>query len=175
MKIILRHYDYYQTEDLVYRILKTFLHKSDAEDIADKISCPAIRSFDEYVNKVAKFFQKKDHIEIHDHDLWNLDYGLSKIIVPCLKKFKQNLHGNPVDILEREKSVPKHIQDNFEAWKWIIDEMIWSFESVIDELGDNEYDYYKDGKFERKLYEEFINRQQRGFKFFGKYYLNLWD
>jgi len=127
--------------------------------------------------------KKKRKVEIHidDHDCWNLDYTLALIIVPCLKKLKEQKHGTPYT---DDKDVPKalrstsappltkeqldtgHTDANFEKrWEWIIDEMIFAFQAVLD---DN-----LDIKFNRD--KAIMDRCENGRRLFAKYYYSLWD
>jgi len=120
--------------------------------------------------------KKKRTIKVHIDrwDTWSMDDTLAHIILPMLKQLKETKHGAPyVDL----KDVPKELhgkkltkkqKDNgevddkhFERWDWVLDEMIFAFDSKVN-----------DGWEERKVYEERISN---GFKLFGKYYNNLWD
>jgi hypothetical protein len=127
-----------------------------------------------------------------------------------LKQLKETKHGAPyVDL----KDVPKELQpkkqtkkqkDNgetdsthFERWDWVLDEMIFAFETKVDdgrweeqfETGEYDLQWKKleDGNSQmvhgpnhtaktdwegRKAYQERISN---GFRLFGKYYENLWD
>lgn len=87
-------------------------------------------------------------INLDDYDMWNLDHTLALIILPCLKKFKKNLHGHPGNI-------------TFEQWKSILNKMIKAFEL----LNGDEF-YYKNKE------DEMI---KEGLELFAKYYRHLWD
>lgn len=80
------------------------------------------------------------YVKIDPWDTWNMDNTLSPIILPMLKQLKQTKHGSPfVD----PKDVPEHLHptedansengyvDNthHERWDWVMDEMIFAFES----------------------------------------------
>ena len=90
-------------------------------------------------------------------------------------------------------------------WEWVLDEMIWVFEqkNADDEGRSNYYDPYKPnekveftpilqhktkedeerevkfyrqmGKFNRTKYKKYMQRKQKAFMLFGKYYEALWD
>jgi len=148
-------------------------------------------------------------VHIDRWDTWSMDHTLAHIVLPMLKQLKETKHGAPfVD----PKDVPKELQpkkqtkkqkDNhetdsthFERWDWVLDEMIFAFETKVDddweeqfESGESDLQMKKleDGNIEmirgpndtkvydwegRKVYQERISN---GFRLFGKYYENLWD
>jgi len=156
--------------------------------------------------------KKKRTIKVHIDrwDTWSMDDTLAHIILPMLKQLKETKHGAPyVDL----KDVPKELhgkkltkkqKDNgevddkhFERWDWVLDEMIFAFETKVDdgrweeqfETGEYDLQWEKlengnsrmvhgpnhtaetdwEGK---KAYQERISN---GFRLFGKYYENLWD
>jgi hypothetical protein len=148
-------------------------------------------------------------VHIDRWDTWSMDHTLAYIVLPMLRQLKETKHGAPfVD----PKDVPKELQpkkqtkkqkDNgetdsthFERWDWVLDEMIFAFDSKVNEgwedqfetgesdlqwkkleggmtemvLGPNDTKVYDwEG---RKKYEERISN---GFRLFGKYYSSLWD
>jgi len=156
--------------------------------------------------------KKKRTIKVHIDrwDTWSMDNTLAYIVLPMLKQLKETKHGAPyVD----PKDVPKELQpkkqtkkqkDNgetdsthFERWDWVLDEMIFAFETKVDdgrweeqfETGEYDLQWKKleDGNSRmvhgpnhtaktdwegRKAYQERISN---GFKLFGKYYEALWD
>ena len=149
-------------------------------------------------------------VHIDRWDTWSMDNTLAYIVLPMLKQLKETKHGGPyVDL----KDVPKELhgkkltkkqKDNgevddkhFERWDWVLDEMIFAFETKVDdgrwedqfETGESDLQWKKleDGNYQmvrgpndtkeydwegRKKYEE---RIANGFRLFGKYYQNLWD
>ena len=91
----------------------------------------------------------KDLIQIDSFDLWNLDETLSKIIAPCLIKFKEELlnskaksfpqsfsDSNLPDFLENSYGKQPHRivfdeeDDYFQNWVEAIDLMIYSFTEI---------------------------------------------
>jgi len=155
--------------------------------------------------------KKKRTIKVHIDrwDTWSMDHTLAYIVLPMLKQLKERKHGAPhVD----PKDVPKELQpkkqtkkqkDNgetdsthFDRWDWVLDEMIFAFDSKVNdgwedqfETGETDLQWKKleDGDYQmvngpnhtreydwegRKKYEERISN---GFRLFGKYYQNLWD
>ena len=163
---------------------------------------------------INKLFQKRTvKIRIDKYDTWNMDETLGFIIVPMLKQLKATKHGTPwtddedVPVELRSTSAPPLTQeqidtgscdDNMEKrWEWILDEMIWAFETHIDDnwdsqfySGEHDIKWEKDEKtgyskmmkgpndtwkVNREGMEADRDRRKNGFRLFGKYYLSLWD
>jgi hypothetical protein len=100
--------------------------------------------------------QRKVQIRVDGYDIWNADHTLALIIVPVLKKLKEQKHGSSsVD----DEDVPEHLRSTAAAplteeekntghadklwearWEWVLDEMIWTFEQHAD--GNWEEQYY---------------------------------
>ena len=136
--------------------------------------------------------KKNRKIEIHidEYDTWNMDHTLALITLPMLKQLRATKHGAPfVD----DEDVPKHLRstaakkkenrwdlddNHFKRWDWIMDEMIYAFETKLDENWDLAI-YEKYGKeWTKKAITErdsIRNRVSNGFRLFGKYYQSLWD
>lgn len=91
---------------------------------------------------------KNVEVRVDYFDLWSLDQTLAIIILPCLKKFKDNV-----------QSYPPHI--SFDEWKTIIQKMITAFELIVND------DYYDCSIDNKKVINE-------GLKLFGEYYKDLW-
>jgi hypothetical protein len=101
--------------------------------------------------------KKKRKIKIHvdGYDVWSADHTLALIIVPVLKKLKEQKHGSPhVD----NKDVPKHLRTTAakrltkeerntghtdelweQRWEWVLDEMIWAFEQHAADDWDSQF------------------------------------
>lgn len=137
--------------------------------------------------------RRKVHIHIDYYDTWSMYHTLALIIYPMLKQIRDTKHGSPyVD----DEDVPKHLRlgkkyktifdhsyskeyteeqkeqasDRFHArWDYILDEMIWTFEQIANEVDGPSPVEDKDG------YLKFQDRIVNGTKLFGKYYHNLWD
>ena len=144
-------------------------------------------------------------VHIDRWDTWSMDDTLAHIVLPMLKQLKAKKHGAPyVDMDDRPENLqcykepedPDTDKFHFEAWDWAMDEMIFAFESKLDdswqeqfESGESDLQWKKleDGMSEmvngpnhtkvydwegRKKYQERISN---GFRLFGKYYESLWD
>ena len=157
--------------------------------------------------------QRTIKVHIDRWDTWSMDHTLAYIVLPMLKQFKKTKHGAPA---VEFKDVPEELwppdaeafnklyaqngetdENFFKRWDWVLDEMIFAFETKVDdgrweeqfESGESDLQWKKleDGNYEmvkgpndskeydwegRKKYQERISN---GFRLFGKYYENLWD
>jgi len=130
--------------------------------------------------------KRREEVTIHSYDTWSMDHTLALIALPMLKQLKETKHGVPYMDYE---DMPEHLQyirreydpravgdlfngtgyndDEFkrqmECWDWILNEMIWSMEQVIDD------------DIEHIADTEYHDRVSNGLKLFGKYYRSLWD
>ena len=129
--------------------------------------------------------EPKVSVHIDDFDTWSMDHTLAYIIEPMLKQLKLTKHGAPnVD----NKDVPKELRSepakhdicptHFDKWDWVLDEMIFAFESKHNDWeeqfhsGERLNHTFKIDMKGRKAYQKRISN---GFRLFGKYYENLWD
>lgn len=169
-----------------------------------------------WIYKLLKWIDKKKKRKIYVHidrwDTWGMDNTLAYIILPMLKQLKVTTHGAPyVDdedvpeylrstaappLTEEQKNVHDVDNNHFKRWEWVLDEMIFAFQSEVDDNWEDqfttgEYDY-RSKKTEDDLYEmvqgpkhtavtdwdarkAYAERMQNGFRLFGRYYQNLWD
>ena len=139
-----------------------------------------------------------------------MDHTLGYVVLPMLKQLKASKHGSPfVD----DKDVPKELrsaaappkenewdtdENHFKRWEWVLDEMIFAFETKVGSLEDWEDQFHtgehdiqwkrleggnsemvkgpKDTfKFDMKGRAAYQKRITNGFCLFGKYYEGLWD
>jgi hypothetical protein len=102
-----------------------------------------------------------------------MDYTLAKIVLPMLKQLKETKHGVPADLIQTKdgNEVPFEVAEK--KWNKTLDEIIWSFEQVLDE--DNDEPFHKNGTFDAEGYLKHRKKVQRGLNLFGIHYLNLWD
>ena len=183
-------------------------HKYDRwVELLDPV-CGALRKFLDLVHP------EINYIKIDRYDTWSMDHTLSPIILPMLRQLRDTKHGAPhVD----DKDVPKELRSTsappkenewdtddlwFKRWDWIMDEMIFAFEHIVNTDWE---DNFRTGKMSHKTvacewddagkatmykWEELpdhtykydyegaqkvYKRIQRGLGFFGKYYQALWD
>jgi hypothetical protein len=151
--------------------------------------------------------ERKISVRIDRYDTWAMDHTLSFIIVPMLVQLKQKQHGasfvDDCDVptnLQSTSAPPKEndwdTDDNhFKRWDWVLDEMIFAFDSKLNNWEEQFYsgehdiqwkklendcsemikgpkDTFKINTKGMKIYE---TRVKNGFRLFGKYYSGLWD
>lgn len=157
---------------------------------------------------------KKKHvvyIKTDRYDCWSGAVTISMMALPILKDLRERKMGAPYtsddDVPEglglRSTEAPpkKHEWDTddnwFKRWDWILDEMIWAHERVIDDSWEDQFrsgeiDYYTEpvdngGLVCYRLVEgpnhtytvddegmkRYNDRIQNGLRLFGKYYFNL--
>jgi hypothetical protein len=140
--------------------------------------------------------EPKVSVHIDDFDTWSMDHTLSYIIDPMLKQLKLTKHGAPI---VDNKDVPKELRSepvkhdicptHFDKWDWVLDEMIFAFESKHNDWEEQ----FHSGEIDR-VFKTLPNgmtecaegpnhtfkidmkgSKANGFRLFGKYYENLWD
>ena len=132
-----------------------------------------------YLNKPGS--KKEIHrVKIDKFDTWNMDVTLAYIIVPMLKQLKEVKHGAPFvdneDVSDELRASDEDLhtyskngetdEHYFDRWDYVMDEMIFAFQSKLDEK------FFSDDIINYDAYSDRINN---GFKLFGKYYNGLWD
>ena len=141
-------------------------------------------------------------VRIDPWDTWSMDHTLAYIVLPMLKQLKETKHGAPV---VNNRDVPKELRSDaiegdvsathFQKWDWVLDEMIFAFESKhndweeqfhagkddtrwidldngMSEMVKGPNDTFKIDWVGRKAYQKRITN---GFRLFGTYFENLWD
>ena len=173
---------------------------------------------DSWLTKVCQWVESKKkrqvYVRIDKYDTWGMDHTLAQIILPMLIQLKATKHGAPNT---DDVDVPKHLwstnaepkedehspdSNHFLRWDYILDEMIFAFESKRDGTWQDKYssgdidwtsepcEWDENGKAKMFTmghgpkhtykcdYEGMAVEQARisnGFRLFGKYYENLWD
>lgn len=167
---------------------------------------------------IDKFKKRHIYVKIDRWDTWSMDHTLAPIILPMLLQLKASKHGSQFvemeDVPEYMRTTStedyddqltfdfykedetKHKYDVHDRWEWVLDEMIFAFEHLID---DSWEDAFRSGKHdlqwkklengmsemvrgpndtykcEYELIAEVHKRMDNGFRLFGKYYRGLWD
>ena len=168
-----------------------------------------------WIYKLLQWFdsKKKRKVSVHidRYDTWGMGETLGYIIRPMLYQLKASKHGSPfVD----DEDVPEHLRSTTAApkenewdidsnhharWDWILDEMIFAFESLDGGTNADWEDQFTTGKYDfRSVKQEddtylmvqgdkhtaetdwdarraYAKRVENGFRLFGKYYQSLWD
>lgn len=92
-----------------------------------------------------------EYVRIEPWDTWSADHTLALIILPTLKQIREDKHGAPntddEDVPEDLRSTAAPPLENeydadenhFKRWDWILDEMIWAFEQLVDDEGEQQF------------------------------------
>lgn len=155
--------------------------------------------FNDFLMWVDSKKKRKIDIRIDKYDTWGMDHTLALLIVPMLKQLNATKHGAPYvddeDVPEELRSTAAPIltqedldnggtdANHFKRWDWVMSEMQWAFEQVVDEDADEKFYIEKaepTGMFDKfDIDQEGMNawreRKKNGFRLFGKYYEALWD
>lgn len=144
--------------------------------------------------------KRRVYVKIDKYDTWSMDHTLSLLILPMLKQLRATKHGAPCvddedvpELLRSTTAPPKEKEwdidgNHFHRWNWVMDEMIWAFEQMVDDESTEQfYDHSevnKDDSLEEQINKIKIDyagiqvhedRMKNGFRLFGKYYRGLWD
>ena len=162
-------------------------------------------------------------VKIDYWDTWSMDSTLAPIILPMLKQMRDTNHGSPMVDME---DVPEYMRttttedwdtqrvfdfynedvpegyDVHKRWDWVLNEMIFAFEHLVDDEWENEFssgeinilhvpcEWDENGKPTLYTTEHGPNhtykcdydglfkvheRMGNGFRLFGKYFRHLWD
>lgn len=161
--------------------------------------------------KLLLWFQRGERrieVRIDPWDSYSADHTLGLIILPVLKDLKEHTKGAPYvdddDVPDELKSTAVKPKENewdtddnhFKRWDWVLDQMIWSFENVVDDdwemqfhTGeiDMQFEKQEDGNYlmvrgekDTSHYDAdgakaYAERIDNGLRLFGKYYRNLWS
>jgi len=200
------------------------------EPIIDKLSnilepiSIALQKFLDFVHP------RISYVKIDRYDTWSMDSTLACIILPMLKQLKATKHGSPHvdldDVPEHMRTTTTEDWDSqltfdfynqdpnlegphfgkynniHDRWNYVLDEMIFAFEHLVDDSWENEY---SSGEFDtihvpcewdangkptlfsmehgpNHTYKcdydglrKVYDRMDNGFRLFGKYYRGLWD
>lgn len=171
-----------------------------------------------FLTWVDSFKNRKMKIKIDKWDTWSMDHTLALITLPMLKQLRDTKHGYPLvddeDVPEKLRLTehsdwdsqlslfdidvcnPEDICIGEDQWNWVLNEMIFAFDSKVNddwreqfESGEHDIQWEKlengnsrmiEGPNDTKEYDwdsirEYEARMQNGFRLFGKYYQNLWD
>lgn len=140
-----------------------------------------------WLMKVCQWFHNKQKrkikIKIHGYDLWSADETLNHVIHAVLVEFVKNIGGSPA--VDKE-DVPEELHSTYgeysesdggmstfyshEAWKYVLNEMIYAF----DPDWDDKYGFGSDD-YTPESYKKFYERKKNALRLFGKYYDGIWN
>jgi hypothetical protein len=169
------------------------------EKVSDKLQ----KLLNATVNRLQDRRKRKIKVRVDYYDVWGADHTLALIILPTLKLLKEKKHGSPfvdpADVPEELRPTEEAGPDNgytdntvHERWDWVLNEMIWAFEQIVDEDNDNQfYDHtesnaaekngvdfaesWKKFKIDHTGLKQHNERINQGTMLFGKYFRGLWD
>lgn len=204
----------YQIADLLQKV---GVSEERCDKIGEWLGETWVNDFCQWVYK--KRGERKVKVRIDYYDTWSMDSTLAPIVLPMLKQLKETKHGAPVvdveDVPEElrptQEELDKYAKDGstddkfFERWDWVMDQMIFAFESEFNDWEDQ----FRSGKSDivwtpvdvkgnevpeedAKLYrmdsgpndtykvdwdgyKAYAERIQNGYRLFGKYFQALWD
>lgn len=193
----------YQIADLLRYI---GFSKKRCKRIGEWLNNTSLLEICEYIHSCRK---RKIKIRIDDYDVWGMDHTLALIVVPLLKRLKEKKQGAPLvddeDVPNRLKSTnaPPLTEEeintgspdanHFHRWDWVIDEIIWCFNQILNEESELQFSKDKDPSkpsnepglsfresmdridFDHEAYKAHHDRIQNGMCLFGKYLRGMWD
>ena len=130
-----------------YQIAGVLAHLGVSEDRCDSVGewlgNTWVNDFCQWVDKKKK---RNIKVRIDNYDTWGADHTLALIILPVLKKLKEEKHGSPsVD----DEDVPEHLKSTTAAtaidgnhhlrWEYVMDQMIFSFENIVDDSWEDQF------------------------------------
>lgn len=123
--------------------------------------------------------KRKVKIRVDNYDVWNADNTLALLILPVLKKFREESHStahvSDEDVPEELRSVEDFSE---EKWRYVLDEMIWAFEQLNKDWMEQYYvtvdgSVCNDVESSEAIFKH-EERMNNGFILFGKYFRSLW-
>ena len=177
MKVYISKYRHHWVSP--YTILETlvFWRKVDILDLSPREEkfCELITPLcNGWLKLMDTIHPKIDYVKIDKWDTWDMRSTLALIALPMLKQLKATKHGIPADFIhdkDGNEDIPFEVGE--QKWNEALDAMIWSFETELEDDADGKF--FNGDEWDRKGYDKWCKRKQKGFDLFGKYYQNLWD
>lgn len=179
MKVYLGKYkSYFGIYHLVELTKYIGVSEKTREKITGKLYGGTLSNLLDWIHKKR---ERVEYIHIDRHDTFSAYSNIAAITMPLLQEFNKYRNGAPVvdidDVPDELKvqvfSDPAdHCDDNFfKRWDWVINEIIWTMEQLVNEDDIHIVLQHEDG------YDDFLQNQLRmdnGLRLFGKYFRNLW-
>lgn len=125
------------------------------EKILFKIGYYRLTYFLQDIGYEIKYFFQKIFTGHCDRDYWNANYSIAKYALPLIKNLRKNQDCYPTNT------------KSLKEWQKILDKIIWSMESFLNE---DDFKIKKTSELKR-----FYAKQQEGFRLFGEHFTSLWD
>jgi len=135
----------------------------------------------DFCNWVDSKKKRKIKIKLDRYDTWSMDHTLSLIIHPMLVQLKATNHGY-FSVDEEDTPIEAGVKDEYgsdskaeERYNWVMDEMIWTFDQLINTERDIDLFYTEENGWDLEGSNKYNDRIKNGLRLFGKYYRGLWD
>ena len=192
MKVYLSKYRYHWTSPYTICEKICFWREIDYDEPwvvkVNKVLDPVMNVWMKFLDKI---HPRIEYVKIDDYDTWSMDGTLAKIILPMLYEIRKSKCGAPatddIDVPEELRSTSAPAKENswdtdafwFDRWNWILDEMIFAFESIVHDNWEDPFFTGMDGpkdsrKWDKEGWMIVEERIQNGLVLFGKYYRGLW-
>jgi hypothetical protein len=163
---------------------------------------------DTWLTRVCQWLQERKqrvtYVHIDNYDVWSMDHTLALIILPMLKKLKEQKHGYgwiddrdvPREMRSYARSARKGLTNSYDwdnhaelRYEWMLNELIWTFTQLCDDQdgegqffdhteSSKEKDFAKSMKklkVDRAGLDAHHKRIENGLRLFGRYFRTLWD
>ena len=131
------------------------------------------------IMKKLRFIKQRVKRGYADEDVWDMNNWFIETVVPMLKQLKQEKHGYPCDMTEKE-------------WDDILDEMIFNFTELDEDTCSMQNEYWEkyynspDNEEKEELRKKWLKRAEeinkyqndcknKAFELFSKHFWSLWD
>jgi len=167
--------------------LKIFGVSEERRDTIAVYLCDTwVNTFCEWV-MARSIFKRRIKIRIDHYDIWNMDETIYSIVHPMLIQLKLKKCGAPY---VKDSDVPEHLRStaapakknewdiddyHFDRFNWILDEMIWAFDTDARNKEKDIYFSILPEERGRELLEIMQDRKQNANRLFGVYLSSLWD
>jgi len=103
-----------------------------------------------------------------DRELWCLSDRIEEFTLPRLKAFRNGVFDCPGNlVVDEEGERIKGADEGNVEWKEILDDIIFAFEN-------NDMHIPDDVQYDEEKRKEWMERINKGYKYFGEYFNDLW-
>ena len=121
--------------------------------------------------------KKGIYTKFKDREIWDLYTTIAKFTLPRLIAFKKRKQGLPMILLLNDQGVlcedMEFQRKGNEKWNNILDQIIWSFEQIVNDSDPEKLDGESPEEYWDRLVE-WTTKIQTGLDLFGKYFRCLW-
>lgn len=183
MKVIIRPYANFWG---AYKIAALLRYVGVSEELQEKVGAFLQRlGVDELAERVKAWRDsRRVFVKIHKYDTCNADATIAEIMVPLLKAFRTATEAwtpsiRTADVPLDQRSTAAELANCItnddsdfvfdpKAWQWILGEILWAFESRLED----DKDVFFDAEDEELAAR--ASRREAGMRLFAMYYENLW-